>query len=195
MPGTHVGRAFMTGAHPSYRIVPHDPDWAPIFESERALIAAALGLPPGQVQHIGSTAVPGLGAKPIVDVMVGVEEEAAYPRYVALLAPLGYEYRGETVPGTLYNRKQGPPRVNAHLCVLGGEFWSEHLLFRDYLRANPATAGDYEALKRRILDEVGQDPPAYNAAKEGFIRGVILDATQTSGTKNPSPRSWRGILD
>jgi GrpB-like predicted nucleotidyltransferase (UPF0157 family) len=173
MPGTHVGRAFMTGAHPSYRIVPHDPDWAPIFESERALIAA----------------------KPIVDVMVGVEEEAAYPRYVALLAPLGYEYRGETVPGTLYNRKQGPPRVNAHLCVLGGEFWSEHLLFRDYLRSNPATAGDYEALKRRILDEVGQDPPAYNAAKEGFIRAVILDATQTSGTKNPSPRSWRGILD
>lgn len=170
----------MTPSHPSYRIVPYDAAWPEVFEAERALIAAALTLPSEHIEHIGSTAVPGLGAKPIVDVMVGVDSESAYPPFVALLAPLGYEHRGDTVPGTLYNRKQGPPRVNAHLCVFGGEFWVENLLFRDYLRGHPATARKYEALKRQILAELGPDPPAYNAAKEAFIRNVVATATPLS---------------
>lgn len=162
--------------HPSYRIVPYDPAWPRVFDAERALTAAALSLPHERIEHIGSTAVPRLGAKPIVDVMVGVDSEGAYPAFVALLAPLGYEHRGDTVPGTLYNRKEGPPRVNAHLCVFDGEFWREHLLFRDFLRTHPETAREYEALKRRILVELGPDPPAYNAAKEQFIREVIARA-------------------
>ena len=165
-------------AHPNYRIVPYNPGWPGIFIDERDALVRGLELPPDRIQHIGSTAVPGLGAKPIVDIMVGVGSEAGYPRYAALLSPLGYEHRGDTVPGTLYNRKQGPPRVNAHLCVFGGEFWVEHLLFRDYLRGHPATAREYEALKRQILAELGPDPPAYNAAKEAFIRNVITVATR-----------------
>ena len=165
--------------HPSYRIVPHDAGWSAVFDAERAILAEALALPVGCIEHIGSTAVPGLGAKPILDVMIGVESEIDYQRCVALLAPLGYDHRGDTVPGTLYNRKQGPPRVNAHLCVFGGGFWVEHLLFRDYLRAHPETAREYEELKRRILIDVGQDPPAYNAAKEPFIREVLGRARQS----------------
>jgi len=152
-----------------------------MFEAERALLAAGLGLSPGHIEHIGSTAVPGLGAKPIIDVMVGVDSPEAFARYVALLSPLGYEHRGETVPGTLYNRKQGPPRANAHLCVFGGQFWEEHLLFRDFLSANPTTASAYESLKRQILVDVGPDPPAYNAAKEDFILGVLREARRLSG--------------
>ena len=160
-------------SHPSYRIVRHDPGWAAIFYAERAVLAEALRVPRDCIEHIGSTAVPGLGAKPIIDVMIGVESETDYQRSVALLAPLGYDHRGDTVPGTLYNRKQGPPRVNAHLCVFGGGFWVERLLFRAHLRAHPETAREYEELKRQVLIDVGQDPPAYNAAKEPFIREVL----------------------
>lgn len=159
--------------HPNYRIVPHDPAWADVFEGERAVIAAALGLAAERIEHIGSTAVPGLGAKPIVDVMIGVDGESQFRRCVALLLPLGYEHRGETVPGTLYNRKEGPPRVNAHLCQFEGDFWSEKVVFRDYLRSHTETAREYEALKQRILEELGPDPPAYNAAKAPFILEVL----------------------
>lgn len=166
----------MTNPHPSYRIVPHDPAWGAIFAAERDLLVAALGLPVRRIEHIGSTAVPGLGAKPIIDVMAGADSAADYPRHVARLAPLGYDHRGDTVPGTLYVRKQGPPRVNVHLAVFGNEFWAEHLLFRDFLRAHPEAAREYEALKRRVLSEVGPDPPAYNAAKAAFIREIIARA-------------------
>lgn len=164
------------GTHPNYRIVPYDSSWPEVFERERTVIAGALSLSPGRVEHIGSTAVSGLGAKPIVDVMIGVDGESQFRRCVALLSPLGYEHRGETVPGTLYNRKEGPPRVNAHLCQFEGDFWSEKVVFRDYLRSHTETAREYEALKQRILEELGPDPPAYNAAKAPFIREVLARA-------------------
>ncbi len=163
-------------AHPSYRIDPHNPSWAAIAAAECTLISETLSLPAPQIEHIGSTAVPGLGAKPIIDVMVGVDSEAVYMDFVPLLAKLGYECRGETVPGTLYNRKGGPPRVNAHLTVHGGQFWIDKIVFRDYLRGHPETAGEYERLKRRILVDFGPDPPAYNAAKESFIVEVLVAA-------------------
>lgn len=157
----------------NYRIVAHDPAWQLAFAGERRAIAGALGLALSQVEHIGSTAVPGLGAKPIVDIMVGVDSQAHFPEAVAALHGLGYEHRGETVPGTLYNRKAGPPRVNAHLTVFEGDFWDEHLLFRDYLRTHPDRAAAYEALKRHILATIGPDRPRYNAAKQDFILETV----------------------
>ena len=177
----------MAALHSSYRIVPHDERWQATFTSQLKFLREALSLSAERIEHIGSTAVPGLGAKPIVDVMIGVDSEAEYSTYVAALSTVGYECGGETVPGTLYNRKQGPPRVNAHLTVFGSEFWGEHLLFRDYLRAHPETASEYEALKRQILldpGDLGADPPAYNAAKESFIRRVlaVASANQAPGT-------------
>ncbi len=109
----------------------------------------------------------------------GSGSERRYPDYVPLLATLGYDCRGETVPGTLYNRKQGPPRVNAHLCVYEGQFWVDKILFRDYLLEHPETAKAYERLKRQILVDLGPDPPAYNAAKEAFIVAVLQDARRS----------------
>jgi GrpB-like predicted nucleotidyltransferase (UPF0157 family) len=148
----------------------------PNFRAEQNRIAGALNLPPERIEHIGSTAVPGLGAKPIVDIMVGSDAESDFQRCVTGLATLGFEHRGDTAPGALYNRKEGPPRVNAHLTIFGGEFWRDHILFRDYLRSDPETAKAYEALKLRILDELGPDPPAYNAAKASFIADVVRAA-------------------
>ena len=79
---------------------------------------------------------------------------------------IGYEWRGDTVPGTLYLRKAGPMRFNAHLTRHDGVFWKEHLLFRDYLRADPKEAERYADLKRELMSRLAHDPPAYNTAKE-----------------------------
>lgn len=171
----------MNTPHPNYRIVEHDPAWGSVFVAERERIAAVLGLPQGRIEHIGSTAVPGLGAKPIVDIMAGAESESDYASHGARLKGLGYEDRGETVPGTRYIRKAGPPRVNLHLTVFGGEFWAEHLLFRDFLREHGETAREYERLKRQVLAGLGPDPPAYNAARAGFINAVLARARAGRG--------------
>ena len=101
----------------SYRIVDYDPQWPRLFREEKVAIVAALGIGARRVEHIGSTSVPGLGAKPIVDLMFSVPKVppvAEARRRFRSLRKLGYEFRGETVPGTLYVRKAGPPRLPAH---------------------------------------------------------------------------------
>ena len=124
-------------ASPSYRIVDYDHGWPSFFEEEKALVVAATGIAPERVEHVGSTAVPGLGAKPIIDLMVGVPRVEGAQREIDALAGVGYDWRGETVPGTLYIRKAEPRRFNLHLTQWGGKFWTDLLLFRDFLRAHP----------------------------------------------------------
>jgi len=86
---------------------------------------------------------------------------------------LGYEFRGETVPGTLYVRKAGPPRFNLHMMRSRGAFWADHLLFRDYLRAHGDVASRYEELKRELMSTMAHDATAYSGAKTEFIRSVL----------------------
>ena len=137
---------------------------------------AATGIVPKRVEHIGSTAVPGLGAKPIIDLMVGVKKvEDAQPQIEALEG-VGYEWRGETVAGTLYLRKAEPHRFNLHMTQWEGKFWLDHLLFRDFLRTHPEMARQYERLKRELMARLASDPPAYNAAKTSFIESIVQQA-------------------
>ena len=158
---------------PSYKIVEYDPDWPALFEREKARVVSALGIGEERVQHIGSTAVPGLGAKPVVDMMVGIPSIAQASKYVPPLEAIGYEWRGETVPGTLYIRKAGPPRFNLHMTAYGGAFWEAPLLFRDYLRANRDASVEYEALKRELMSRLAHDPPAYNDGQSDFILAIL----------------------
>ena len=95
--------------------------------------------------------------------------EEVHERFPAL-AGLGYEWRGETLPGTLYIRKAGPPRYNLHLTLYGGEHWVEMLVFRDYLRFLGGASRRHEALKRDLMSRLARDPPAYNDGKAAFIR-------------------------
>lgn len=163
-------------ASSSYQIVEYDADWPAQFEQERALVASSLGIDEGLVVHIGSTAVPGLAAKPIIDMMVGIPTiEGAGPS-VASLEGIGFEHRGETVPGTLYIRKATPRRYNLHLTKHNGAFWADHLLFRDHLRAHSEARERYERLKRGLMSRLAADPPAYNEEKSGFIRATVADA-------------------
>ena len=120
--------------------------------------------------------MPALAAKPILDMMLGVAEPSNVEQYLERLKGIGYEHRGETVPGTLYVRKAIPRRFNLHMTEYMGEFWIEHLLFRDFLRAHRDVALRYEHLKRRLMAALASDPPAYNEAKAAFIQSVLEEA-------------------
>ena len=163
-------------ASPSYRIVEYDQKWPALYEEQKAIVVAATGIVAKRVEHIGSTAVPGLGAKPIIDLMVGVSGVEDAQRQIEALEGVGYEWRGETVPGTLYLRKAEPRRFNLHLTQWEGEFWLDHLLFRDFLRTHPEMARQYECLKRELMSQLASDPPAYNAAKTSFIEFIVQQA-------------------
>jgi GrpB-like predicted nucleotidyltransferase (UPF0157 family) len=169
----------------SYQVVAHDPFWELRFSEEKRKLAGRLGISNARIEHVGSTSVRGLGAKPIIDLMVGLNHRpsmTASPLVIKILEKFGYVCSGEeTVPGTLYCRKAKPLRFNLHLTKHGDTFWKDHLLFRDYLRGHRETAQEYESLKRDILKKLGQDPDrnAYNKGKENFILNVIQKAVKS----------------
>jgi GrpB-like predicted nucleotidyltransferase (UPF0157 family) len=164
------------GAEEPVEIVPYDPSWPDRFERERALLEEALGpWIEGGLHHVGSTAVPGLAAKPIVDVMVGVRSLDEARPCLELAAGLGYRYfpyRPETMH---WFCKPSPSRRTHHLALIEASHpeFTARLAFRDFLRANPDVAAEYEALKRRLAVEHRHDREAYTGAKAAFVRAVV----------------------
>jgi GrpB-like predicted nucleotidyltransferase (UPF0157 family) len=126
------------------------------------------------VEHIGSTAVPGLGAKPVIDIMPGVRTPEDTNRCIAGLRRLGYEYVPEdTIPDRLFFRKGYPERkLHVHVVQVGGDFWVRHIAFRDYLRAHGDAANNYASLKRKLAAQYPHDSLAYTDAKSEFILGI-----------------------
>jgi GrpB-like predicted nucleotidyltransferase (UPF0157 family) len=150
----------------------YDPGWPARFEAERAALLAAVGGALADLEHVGSTAVPGLAAKPIIDILAGVASLADAERCIAPLAALGYAYvpaYEAAVPERRYFRKPG---FHLHMVELGGPFWDRHLLFRDYLRAHPKQALHYQQLKRVLAARCGDDPEAYTRGKGGFVQVI-----------------------
>lgn len=168
------------------RIVPYDPSWPALFAEERSRVMEAVGRWVEDVEHVGSTAVPGLDAKPVIDVMVGLRSmQDAYP-CVEPLVKLGYSYwaEGAEPRHRLFVRFANLERTarthNLHLVEAGDRYWDERLLFRDYLRDHPATALAYARLKRELAGRYREDREAYTAAKSGFVSGVVRRARSTS---------------
>jgi GrpB-like predicted nucleotidyltransferase (UPF0157 family) len=154
-------------------VVDYDADWPHRYEEERARIVSVLGGLAVAVEHVGSTAVPGLGGKPVIDIMVGVRRLEDGQRCVGPLEGLGYEYLGELgIPGRLYFRRGLPREYQIHLVEHGGEFWERHLLFRDFLRTDPETAAEYHRLKKELALKFRSDREEYTEAKTAFIRSV-----------------------
>jgi GrpB-like predicted nucleotidyltransferase (UPF0157 family) len=143
-----------------------------MFEEERARLAAVFdGLAAG-IEHIGSTSVPGLCAKPIVDILVGLRELSLSSAEIEAMQRLGYEYLGEFgLPGRLYFRKGEPRTHHVHVVTYGGDHWERHIAFRDVLRSNPEERRRYDELKRRLAAE-GHPREAYTEMKTPFIREV-----------------------
>jgi GrpB-like predicted nucleotidyltransferase (UPF0157 family) len=124
------------------------------------------------IEHIGSTSVPDLCAKPIVDILVGLRELELTDEQIAAMTELGYEYLGEYgLTGRLFFRKGDPRTHNVHVVKHGGEHWERQLVFRDALRSDPEERLRYDAFKRRLAAE-GHSREAYTELKTPFIRAV-----------------------
>ena len=165
-------------------IVPYDPAWPGLFAEEVARLRAALPAELiGRIEHFGSTAVPGLEAKPIIDMLVEVRSmEDVAERIAPLLRALGYEFfwraPGHGLPGMEYAwfiRRDAAGRRTHHIHFVeaGSSEWGR-LRFRDYLRAHSEVARAYGALKQRIADQYPDDRIAYAKAKTCFVREVML---------------------
>ncbi|MFT4038753.1 MAG: GrpB family protein [Thermomicrobiales bacterium] len=166
------------------RLVPHDPAWAPAFAREAARLRQGLGRHALAVEHIGSTAVPGLAAKPILDLMVATPALKPALELESLLAGLGYAHRPlDTIPGRLlFVGNAGDLRlVNLSLTEPGSVFWRDHLAFRDRLRADPALAAAYTRLKAQLAAQFPGDRLAYTAAKDAFVAAALAAPEPTPG--------------
>ena len=154
----------------------HDPGWAEAFCEQERRIRAALGPAAVQVEHIGSTSVPGLAAKPIIDVLVTVEDITAEEDYLDQLLDAGYALRVRE-PG---HRLVRTPRrdVHVHVMAVGDEAAEDYLLFRDRLRADPEDRELYERTKRALITQEWADMNAYAEAKSEVIADIKERARQ-----------------
>lgn len=159
------------------RLVAYDPAWPALFAAESARIAAAAAPHAPALEHVGSTAVPGLDAKPVLDILAGYPPGAAVAEHVAGLVRAGYEHRGENgIPGREFFRRGAPRAWHVHLVVQDGAFWREHLAFRDHLRAHREVRDAYAALKRALAERHPRDRAAYIDGKTAFVRDVVRRA-------------------
>jgi GrpB-like predicted nucleotidyltransferase (UPF0157 family) len=162
------------------RLVPSDPRWLAIFERVRARLRTVLPDTVVAIEHIGSTAVPGLPAKPILDIALGVRHAAEPEPIGEALEEQGLIFRGRAEDGSLdlnYGLEH-PPRhrlMNAHLVGYDGPQWRAYLSFRDHLREDATARDEYAALKARLAAGVGQDRRAYVAGKSGFIASASAE--------------------
>jgi GrpB-like predicted nucleotidyltransferase (UPF0157 family) len=155
----------------------HTPEWEQLFDAERARLLGVLAEYVLDIQHIGSTAVPRLSAKPIIDIGVAVANFEEAFRCVPLLEGLGYIYRGEFgIPRRHYFVMGEPRTYQLHMNEIGSADWQNTIAFRDYLREHPDIAGDYAALKKQLAEKFPTDIHAYTDGKSDFIQHVLQSA-------------------
>ena len=169
------------------QVVPYDPSWPSRYRREAALLREALGDCLVEIHHIGSTSVPGLWAKPIIDILPVVTAVEEADRRRAALEALGYEYLGEFgIPGRRYLRKGGDHRTH-QVHLFGRESRDEirrHLAVPAYLRCHPDAARDYAQLKRRLARRFPRDIDGYCDGKDAFVKALeraALDWWETAG--------------
>lgn len=156
------------------RVVSHDPDWPARFDAEAERIAMAAGAAMARLHHIGSTSIPGIAAKPVIDMLLEATSLASLDRQTPSLEALGYEAMGAFgIPGRLYFRRDDANGVRTHQLhafAAGVPDALRHLAFRDYMRAHRAVADEYGALKQRLAEAHPLDMAAYIDGKDAFVR-------------------------
>ena len=164
-PGLPHGKVFLA---------PHDVRWRGLFEAEAARIAAALGGAPLAIEHYGSTSIPGIDAKPVIDLLVGLRTLDEALTYVPAMEALGYDFAPHAgVPGHHVFGKGAARTHLAHFVVHDGPEWIATLQFRDRLRADPALRDAYGRLKAQLVAEHPTDRAAYTAGKAAFVQAAL----------------------
>jgi GrpB-like predicted nucleotidyltransferase (UPF0157 family)/predicted kinase len=169
-----VADAIWADIHEAVEVVPYDPAWPEQFEAERARIAAALGDLALEIHHIGSTAVPGLDAKPVVDTLVAVRRLDDAVACIAPLQALGYAFIDYPQNADRRFFRKGKPRSHhLHIVAAGSRSLADHLAFRDALRADAGLRREYQDLKRALCTRYKQDRATYSESKGAFVRKVL----------------------
>ncbi len=161
------------------RLAPYRPEWQRLYEEEASRLRTALGDHALQIEHVGSTAIDGMIAKPIIDIGIAVERLTECAAVAETLVSIGYEHiPADEIDGRLFLVK-GPPdvrQIHLSLAEPASTFWRRHVLFRDYLRAQPLAAAEYATLKRQLAARYSEDRASYTAGKEAFIERVLAAA-------------------
>jgi GrpB-like predicted nucleotidyltransferase (UPF0157 family) len=164
------------------QVVPHDPQWLDAFESEAKQVAAALDKNVVAVHHIGSTAIPNVYAKPVIDLLVEVRDITEVDGQNSAMESLGYEVMGEYgIRSRRYFRKDNQEGIrthNIHAFAAGSAEAQRHLAFRDYMIAHPEEAQRYSELKRKLAEQHSQSMDAYMDGKDDFIKEMDRRAAQ-----------------
>jgi len=159
-------------------VVAYDPDWPRLFDELRGRVVTALGELAVVIEHVGSTSVPGLAAKPIIDMDVVIPSPADVPAAITRLAAIGYRHKGNL--GILEREAFAPPpgsqSHHLYVCPLGSEEFRRHIAFRDYLRAHPEEAREYGACKQAAADRFRDDRAAYMLAKHELVAAMVQRA-------------------
>jgi GrpB-like predicted nucleotidyltransferase (UPF0157 family) len=159
------------------RVVAYDERWPGLFQAEVDRLKPFLKDLRLVLEHSGSTAVPGLAAKPILDILGGRSPEVSRELAIEQFQRAGYTYRGEQgIPGRDFFRRGEPRSYHLHLTTIGSEFWNDHRDFRDYLRAHPDAREAYAALKFGLARQFPTDREAYIEAKTEFVNAVLRKA-------------------
>lgn len=155
-------------------VVDSDPTWPVQFATERERLTRVLGEVVVAIHHIGSTAVPGLAAKPVIDLLVEVTDLASLDAHRGAMILCGYTPRGENgIPGRRYFHKGVPVRSHhLHAYAGGAEAVARHLAFCDYLRAHPEIAREYGELKKGLALTWARDPARYVEGKDAFVKRI-----------------------
>lgn len=161
------------------RVVPYGEAWPALYAAEAARVApylasAGVGV---VLEHSGSTAVPGLAAKPIIDILAGLAHETERAPTIAALRAAGYVHRGEQeIAGRDFFRRGDPRQYHLHLTRVGSAFWRDQRAFRDWLRTHADAAAGYAALKRALAREFPSSREAYIRGKTAFVEEMLRAA-------------------
>jgi GrpB-like predicted nucleotidyltransferase (UPF0157 family) len=157
------------------QVVDYDPTWPLTFETLRARISEVLGNTAIAVEHVGSTSVPGLAAKPIVDIDVILPSRAELPAAVEKLATLGYVHQGDLgiLDREAFSSPAHLPEHHLYACIQGSVALANHLAIRDHMRRNPRTVAAYSQLKKKLAAQFPMDRDRYGAAKTAFLLDVL----------------------
>jgi GrpB-like predicted nucleotidyltransferase (UPF0157 family) len=166
-------------------LVPYSPDWPTQFHAIREDLLVVFTPLVVTIEHIGSTSVPGLAAKPVIDVLLGARSLADIESKIKPLSEIGYSYVPKyerEIPMRRYFVMSSATslRVHVHGVELNSRLWQEHLAFRDRLRADANLCAEYQSLKLRLAEEFADDKSAYTAAKSPFIQAVLASVFEQS---------------
>ncbi|MDQ3047671.1 MAG: GrpB family protein [Bacteroidota bacterium] len=156
----------------------YNSNWTDLFLKEKQILENVLPFQ-SLIEHIGSTSIKDLCAKPGIDILCGVEHFSFSKDLIDKIVELNYEYVEEynkIIPERLYFRKNGEQRFHIHLVQIGGEFWERHVSFRDFLRKNENAKNEYALLKRQLAQKDWLNGNEYAAAKTDFIKAIEVRA-------------------